>query len=101
MMSSFHLLLAACSLSLIAVFFTNKKSTPLWSTTPPNDTTEGKKTLADRGEITMTVCLINEGLTKTNVAVLLYCNTIKDESICTNIKSADVHKSLLSFQPFS
>lgn len=43
-MSSFHLLLAACSPSLIAVYFTSKKSAPLWSTTPPNDTTEGKKT---------------------------------------------------------
>lgn len=48
----------------------------------------------------MTICLIDEWLTKTNVAVLFYCNTIKDESICTTIKSADINKSRISFQPF-
>lgn len=43
----------------------------------------------------MTVGLINKGLTKTNVAVLLYRNSVKNESICTNIKSADMNKSLI------
>lgn len=37
----------------------------------------------------MTVSLINEGLTKTNVAVWLYFDSIKDESIYATIKSAD------------
>lgn len=41
-----------------------------------------KSTLADRGERMMAARLINEGLTRTNGAVLLCFDTIKDESRC-------------------